>query len=199
MDIAFIKLYEQFLLRAGVAHNACVGIHDLTHVLLARLGLLCISSASGFSLQGSAEREGSDIRAWYMFRDCGGLVGGPESRSLVWAAGPHPVPDNLLLGELPPWLGPWVLICSSEQLVTGEMFTLQVLNEVRSILQVWKKQNRKGAEILRQYKGTVTWANLECNHHLPHQRSAMLNTTQTGNENFLIPHTRQCPDDWLDS
>lgn len=67
-----------------------------------------------------------------MFRDCGGLVGGPESRSSAWAAGLHPVPEITPLGELPPWLGSQGLICCSEEPIASGMFTLQVLDEARS-------------------------------------------------------------------
>lgn len=71
-----------------------------------------------------------------MFRDCGGLVGCPESRSSAWAAGLHPVPENLMPGELPPWHGSQGLICCSEEPITSGMLTLQVLSEVRSGLQL---------------------------------------------------------------
>lgn len=132
-------LYEELLIWASVELNACVCICNLTYVLLIRLALLCISSASGSSLHGSAGREGLDIRVCFGFRDCGGLVGGPESRSSMWAAGLHPVPGILLCGEFLPWLGSQSLICFSEEPFTGGIFTLQVPNEVRSSLQLSAK------------------------------------------------------------
>ncbi len=115
----------------GWCCTQCLCPHVLT-----RLALVCFSSASGVSLQGSVDREGLDFRACFVFRDCGGLVGCPESRSSVWAAELHPVPEILLLGELLPWLGSQGLICCSEEPITSGMFTLQMLNEIRSGLQL---------------------------------------------------------------
>lgn len=120
---------------AGAAHSACVCPSDLTHVLLTRLILSCVSSESGFSLQGSVDREGCNIRACFVFSFVG-LVGGLWSSSSAWASGLHPVPEVLLLGELPPWLGSQGLICSSEEPVASGVLTMQMLNEVGSGLQL---------------------------------------------------------------
>ncbi len=99
------------------------------------MALPSVSSASGFSLQDSADRKGLDVRVCFGFGDRGSLAGGPETRSLAWAAGLHPVPEILLHGELPSWLGSQGLICCSVENITGAMFPLQVLAEVRSCLQ----------------------------------------------------------------
>lgn len=52
------NLHEMVPLRAAVALNNYNGICEGTDVLLAHLAVLCVSS--GFSSQGSVEREASD-------------------------------------------------------------------------------------------------------------------------------------------
>lgn len=127
----------QTVIIGGLCCTQCLCLHLwFYYVLLILLALLCISSVSFFSLRGLADRESSDVKVCFGFRDWGGLAGGPESRSLAWAAGLHPVPEILLLGELPLWLKSQGLICCSEELITGGMFTLQVLNELRSSAQL---------------------------------------------------------------
>lgn len=106
------------------------------HVHLTRLALLCVFSASGSSLWGPVDTEGLDFRACFVFRDCRGLVGRPESRSSAWAARSHPVSEVSLLGKLPLWLGSEGLMCCSEDPLANGVFTLQVVNEVRSSLQL---------------------------------------------------------------
>lgn len=79
-----------------------------------------------------------------MFWDCVGPTGGPESRSLALAlaVGLHPVPGISPLGDLPPpppaaaWLGSHGLTCCPGKPIAGAVFTSQVLDEVRSNLQL---------------------------------------------------------------
>lgn len=100
--------------------------------------MFSVSSAPGFSLRGSADRQCLDFLNCFVLRDWWKVQSPDHWRGLV---GLHPDPDILLLGELPPWLGLQDLTCSEEPISSGT-FTLQVLKVVRCTLSASTNQRR---------------------------------------------------------
>ncbi|MEQ2281883.1 hypothetical protein AMECASPLE_034866 [Ameca splendens] len=96
--------------------------YSLTDVLLALLGLFCISS--GLSLLDFLDEASFNFK---LSSTIWGLLGTLKSRTSAWAAEQHPVLEISLLWEHPPWFTSQ----SGGEAVTRGALELQVLTEVR--------------------------------------------------------------------